>query len=95
MDRFKILTNTALAMICLAGRGATQTPEPFRISVDVNLVVLHPTVRDRKGEFASDLQEQDFEVYEDGVRQSIQLVPARGCSGYRRTGCRPQRQHAA
>lgn len=46
---------------------------PYRISVSVDLVVLHPTVRDRKGRFVSDLREQDFEIYEDGVRQSIRL----------------------
>ncbi len=63
-----------LAMICLAGNGgSSQIPEPLRISVDVNLVVLHPTVRDRKGQFASDLRAQDFEIYEDGVRQTIRL----------------------
>jgi Ca-activated chloride channel family protein len=62
-----------LVMICLAERGTTQIPDPFRISVDVNLVVLHPTVRDGKGQFASDLQERNFEVYEDGVRQDIKL----------------------
>jgi Ca-activated chloride channel family protein len=50
-----------------------QAPRPYLISVNVNLVVLHPTVRDRKGRFASDLREQDFEIYEDGVRQSIRL----------------------
>ncbi len=62
-----------LAMICLAGNGVLQAPEPFRISVDVNLVVLHPTVRDGKGQFASDLDARNFEVYEDGVRQTIKL----------------------
>ncbi len=50
-----------------------QVPEPFQISVNVNLVVLNPTVRDRSGGFVSDLHEQNFEVYEDGVRQSIKL----------------------
>lgn len=62
-----------LAMVCLASTGRAQTPEPFRISVDVNLVVLHPTVRDGKGQFASDLHAEDFEIYEDGVRQTIKL----------------------
>jgi Ca-activated chloride channel homolog len=62
-----------LVIICLAGRGGAQIPDAFRISVDVNLVVLHPTVRDGKGQFASDLRERDFEVYEDGVRQTIRL----------------------
>jgi VWFA-related protein len=57
----------------LAGGAGVQTAEPFRISVNVNLVVLNPTVRDAKGQFVSDLREQDFEVYENGVRQSIKL----------------------
>jgi len=46
---------------------------PLRISVDVALVVLHATVSDRQGGFVSDLGERDFEVYEDGVPQSIRL----------------------
>jgi VWFA-related protein len=41
--------------------------------VDVALVVLHATVSDRQGGFVSDLGERDFEVYEDGVPQSIRL----------------------
>jgi Ca-activated chloride channel homolog len=45
----------------------------FRISVNVDLVVLHTSVGDGKGRFASDLREEDFAVYEDGVRQTIQL----------------------
>jgi Ca-activated chloride channel family protein len=62
-----------LAIVCFAANGGLQAAEPFRISVDVDLVVLHPTVRDGKGRFASDLHSQDFEVYEDGVRQTIKL----------------------
>jgi VWFA-related protein len=41
------------------------------ISVDVDLVVLHATVTDRTGRTISDLRQQDFQVYEDGVRQSV------------------------
>ncbi|HEY3827086.1 MAG TPA: VWA domain-containing protein [Bryobacteraceae bacterium] len=48
-------------------------PQPFQISVNVDLVVLQATVRDRNGRFVSDLHEKDFDVYEDGVRQSIRL----------------------
>jgi Ca-activated chloride channel family protein len=48
-------------------------PQAFRISVDVDLVVLQATVRDHSGRFVSDLLEQNFEVYEDGRRQSIRL----------------------
>jgi VWFA-related protein len=60
------------------GRQAPPAPQdrdsgPLRISVDVALVVLHATVSDRQGGFVSDLGERDFEVYEDGVPQSIRL----------------------
>jgi Ca-activated chloride channel family protein len=56
-----------------AGQWSVPDSRTYRISVDVNLVVLHPTVRDGKGRFAPDLRVQDFEIYEDGVRQTIQL----------------------
>ncbi len=61
-----------LALVLLQS-AAAQEPEPFRLAVDVDLVVLHATVRDRNGLIISDLREQDFEVYEDGVRQTIRL----------------------
>jgi len=51
----------------------SQDTEAYRLSVDVNLVVLHATVGDREGRFAAGLRAQDFEVYEQGVRQSIRL----------------------
>jgi len=50
-----------------------QDQESYRISVNVNLVVLYATVRDREGRFVSDLREQSFEIYEDGVPQPIRL----------------------
>jgi len=43
------------------------------ISVNVELVMLHATVRNRKGGFVSGLQKQDFHVYEDGQLQTIEL----------------------
>lgn len=65
------------ALLMLAGHAsapAAQPPEPLRISVSVDLVLLHATVRDRKGNFASGLRKQDFEIHEDGVRQAIRLL---------------------
>jgi VWFA-related protein len=62
-----------LLLVGLAGGAKAQAPESFRISVNVNLVVLNATVRDRKGAFAPDLRRHDFEVYEDGVRQTIRV----------------------
>jgi VWFA-related protein len=46
---------------------------PFRIAVDVPLVVLHATVTDRQGSLVGNLREQDFQIFENGVAQRIQL----------------------
>jgi VWFA-related protein len=77
----KTIVLPVLLLIALAGYGGDQTPRAkqdrdsgsFRISVDVALVVLHATVTGRQGGFVSDLGARDFEVYEDGVPQHIQL----------------------
>ena len=77
----KAIALPVLLLIVLAGFAGYQSPPAgedhdsgsFRISVDVALVVLHVTVSDRKGGFVSDLGEQDFVVYEDGVPQRIRL----------------------
>jgi len=45
---------------------------PFAIRSNVNLVVLRATVRDHKGEPVAGLTQQDFQVYEDKVLQSIE-----------------------
>jgi VWFA-related protein len=70
----------AFAVLVLLGAHAgSQVPpansqsESYRMSMDVNLVVLHAAVRDRQGQFAAGLRQEDFKVYEDGVLQSIQL----------------------
>src|SRR5690242_18671629 len=76
-----LFTLPLLLLIGLVGDAETQAPplmdgqaaHPYRLSVNVDLVVLNATVRDRKGHVASDLGEQNFEIYEDGVRQSIRL----------------------
>jgi VWFA-related protein len=77
----KVIALPVLFLIVLAGHAGDQAPpakqdrdsESFRISVDVALVVLHATVTDRQGGFVSNLGERDFEVYENGVPQRIQL----------------------
>lgn len=77
----KFIALPVLILIVLAGYAgyqapaARQSPDPgsFRISVDVALVVLPATVTDRQGGFVSNLVEQNFEVYENGKPQRIQL----------------------
>jgi VWFA-related protein len=75
----KAIALPVLLLFVLAGYAGRQAPpanrdddpESLRILVDVALVVLHATVSDRKGGFVSNLGEQDFVVYEDGVPQRI------------------------
>jgi Ca-activated chloride channel family protein len=72
-DLAKALVFPIFLLVPLARNVEPQVPSADHILVDVNLVVLSPTVRDRQGRFVSDLRQQDFEVYEDRVRQPIRL----------------------
>lgn len=53
------------------------TPPPdkkgkeYTISVDVNEVVLHATVFDKRGHIVNDLKQDDFHVFEDGAPQTL------------------------
>lgn len=61
------------AMLLLLSLDGTQAPQELAISVNVDLVMLHATVRDRNGVAAGELAATDFAVYENGVRQSIRV----------------------
>lgn len=61
------------AMLLLLSLDGSQAPQELAISVNVNLVVLQATVRDRKGVAAGRLTASDFAVFEDGVRQTIRV----------------------
>jgi VWFA-related protein len=52
---------------------ALHAQDAFRISVDVDLVLLHATVRDHAGQLVAGLEEREIEIWEDGVRQSVRL----------------------
>jgi len=45
----------------------------YTINVDVNLVVLHATVVDKRGRIVNDLKGEDFRVYEDGALQKVSV----------------------
>jgi VWFA-related protein len=64
------------------GQGAGQDSSPqaqdprSRIRTTVSLVVVPVTVKDSAGELVTDLQQNDFRVFEDGVEQPIALFTA-------------------
>ncbi|MGE5360348.1 MAG: VWA domain-containing protein [Bacteroidales bacterium] len=72
----------AIAIVLLATSGlhsaggrpaasAPGAPQAATFKSGVDLVSFAVTVTDKKGEFVTDLKEPDFEVYEDGVRQTL------------------------
>jgi len=68
---FFVLSGFAVAQVGPPSNGRDQ--EDFRISVEVDLVVLQATVRDREGHTVMELQRDDFTVFEDGKPQPIRL----------------------
>ncbi len=51
-------------------------PNGFRVSSDVELVLLDVSVKDADGGFVSNLKQSDFRVYEDKVEQHIKTFAA-------------------
>jgi VWFA-related protein len=78
-----LLLSCVLASTVVLGQGGQQQAQPpqqaqpaqqgqkpvFRVAVD--LVTTDAIVRDRQGQFVADLKKDDFEIYEDGVKQDI------------------------
>ena len=56
-----------------ASTGTDQRPDesPFSLRVDVDLVILNVAVTDEKGVNVTSLRKEDFEVYEDDVKQEL------------------------
>ena len=61
------------AFLLLLSLDGTQAPQELAISVNVNLVMLQATVRDRKGVPAGELRKADFAVFEDGAPQAVRV----------------------
>ncbi len=59
----------ALGVVCMPL--AAQEQGDARIRVDVNLVLLEATVKDKAGKVMKDLKKEDFALDEDGVAQQI------------------------
>lgn len=79
-----IVTVAAIAFLAISGstsgagprtaspQGQQQTPESSQtLKVQTNLVNVFATVRDKKNGLITDLKQDDFKIYEDGVEQKI------------------------
>lgn len=66
-------TAACVTLLAFARVAGSQSADQFHISVDLNFVVLPTTVLDHNGLPVADLPEQSFEVYENGVKQSLRL----------------------
>jgi Ca-activated chloride channel homolog len=70
-----------LVVVLLPALAGSQEPsllesrdnEQYLVRENVNYVILHPTVQDRKASPVSGLSIRDFQVYEDGVLQEIKF----------------------
>ena len=63
----------AAAMLWLPAQVATQEQRGPTFSTSSELVVLHVTVRDRKGAYVTGLTQDAFNVIEDGRAQSVRF----------------------
>jgi Ca-activated chloride channel family protein len=61
---------TALACITILGAALTAQQQP-KLRSGIELVSLNVSVTDPQGTFVTDLEQSDFEVFEDGAKQSI------------------------
>jgi Ca-activated chloride channel homolog len=50
-----------------------QDLQGHRLKTDVDLVVLHVTVTDQRGEFVENLDRNEFQVFEDKIQQNVSM----------------------
>jgi Ca-activated chloride channel homolog len=62
---------TSFAWAHVSSPSQSLPADPFAMKVNVDMVVLRATVQDRKNSLVSGLSKDNFQVYEDGVLQSI------------------------
>jgi hypothetical protein len=62
----------AIGGVGLTARQAAESSEPqVTFKVEINYVEVDAAVFDRNGSFVGDLGAEDFEVFEDGVKQEV------------------------
>jgi Ca-activated chloride channel family protein len=70
---FRTLGSLALAAAVVAAATQALIAQQARFRGGIEVVSLNVTVTDPNNRFVRDLQEPDFEVYEDGVRQNVEF----------------------
>ena len=74
-----LMAGAALSLVRAQQQGpvppppAPQIPSGYAIQRDVNLVVLHATVVNARGQFVPGLKQEDFRVFEDKLEQKLTL----------------------
>jgi len=64
----------AVTLASVSGLALQETkPDKYQFKVTVDLISLNVTVADSRGHFITDLIQNNFAVYEDGVRQDISV----------------------
>src|SRR5687768_1055110 len=69
--RSVLILGLAAVMQPAAPQQTASSPENYVVRADVNMIVVHATVQDRRGAFVSGLSRDAFTITEDGVKQQI------------------------
>jgi VWFA-related protein len=67
----KLILSLTAVMQAAQPQQPASSPEGYVIRADVNMIVVHATVQDRRGAFISGLSKDAFTIREDGVKQQI------------------------
>src|SRR5688572_32366443 len=62
---------SAVALVLLSAGLAAQAPQRPTFTVRIDAVNMDVIVKDSGGRFVPDLKKEDFEIYEDGVKQDV------------------------
>lgn len=71
MQRVGLTVVAAAAIAAAQPRIPAASPQEPRFKVQIQLVTTGAVVRDGKGQFVSDLAKDEFEIYEDGLKQDL------------------------
>ena len=71
LDKSTKFACALVALLCLSAAARAQDQDEDVVPINSNLVILNVGVADQKGRAITNLTQSDFNVYEDGVKQSV------------------------